>query len=93
MMTIFVMECVPSGLRGELTRWMLELRTGVFVGMITPMVRDRLWDRIIKKLGIGGCVMVFRADTEQGFAFEVAGEPSREIVDFDGLQLVRILTL
>ena len=43
-MVILILECVPSSLRGELTRWMLELKAGVFVGTMSAMVRDRLWE-------------------------------------------------
>jgi CRISPR-associated protein Cas2 len=41
-MVVLVLERVPVSLRGELTRWMLEIRSGVFVGTLTSVVRDRL---------------------------------------------------
>ena len=33
-MVVMILERVPPSLRGELTRWMLELRAGVFVGTL-----------------------------------------------------------
>ena len=40
---IMIPERVPQSLRGELTRWLLELKAGVFVGRVSAMVRERLW--------------------------------------------------
>jgi CRISPR-associated protein Cas2 len=44
-MVVLVLERVPVSLQGELTRWLLEPRAGVFVGNIPAGVRDRLWER------------------------------------------------
>ena len=34
-MTVLILERVPATLRGELSRWMIEPRTGVFVGKVS----------------------------------------------------------
>jgi hypothetical protein len=34
-----VLERALASLRGELNRWMLEIRSGVFVGILTQSVR------------------------------------------------------
>ena len=39
-MIVIALERVPVGLRGELSRWLLELRPGVFVGKVSALVRD-----------------------------------------------------
>ncbi len=72
-MTVVVLTAVPAGLRGHLTRWLLEIAPGVFVGTVTARVRSHLWDRITKYLGAGRAVMVHSANTEQGLTF-VGGE-------------------
>ena len=88
-MTVLVLVAVPPGLRGHLTRWLLEVSPGVFVGTVTARVREHLWQRVTKYLGEGGhAVMVHSARNEQGLAFRVAGGPW-EPVDQDGLTLVR----
>ena len=46
-MTVFVFDNAKPGLRGELNRWFLELKPGVFVGNVNARIRDLLWDRII----------------------------------------------
>lgn len=89
-MVVLILEKVSPSLRGELTRWMLEPRTGVFVGRISAMVREKLWERVCGSAGAGGVVLLHTADTEQGFAIRFYGSTSRSLVDFDGLSLIHI---
>ncbi len=89
-MVVIMLEKVPSSVRGELTRWMLELRPGVFVGNISALVRDKLWEVICLKLRGGAALLLHNADTEQGFTIRSSGDSSRIIQDFDGLLLTRI---
>lgn len=89
-MTVVVLERAPDRLRGALTRWFLELRTGVYVGTVSARVRDHLWEMIKGDLAGGAALMVHSARTEQGFAIRAHGDPSREVFDIDGLLLVRI---
>ncbi len=88
-MSVFLLERVPDSLRGELTRWLLEPKAGVFVGKVSGMVRDRLWERVCKGAKAGACVLIYASDTEQGYAIRTHGERTRELVDFEGLWLVR----
>ena len=89
-MIIIVLDRVSPSLRGELTRWLLELKTGMFVGRVSAVVRERLWDRACRGMGGGGGILVHAADNEQGFAVHYSGIPAREVRDFDGLQLVQV---
>ncbi len=89
-MIVMVLESVPTGLRGELTRWLIEPHPGVFVGHVSGMVRDRLWDKCCKGVKSGGVVQIWTTNTEQRFQMRSYGQTRREIVDFDGLQLIRI---
>lgn len=89
-MVILVLERVPPGLRGELTRWMLEPKSGVFVGTPSAMVRDKLWERICGNTRGGAGMMIYSSDTEQGYAFRLHGDTSRTIVNLEGLSLVRV---
>ncbi|GAB4326178.1 MAG: hypothetical protein Kow0069_32530 [Promethearchaeota archaeon] len=82
-------ENLPPGIRGELNRWFLEVKAGVFVGKVTARVRERLWTKICRSATRGGCVLVKAAQNEQGFDFALFGDTSRQVVDFDGLRLVR----
>ena len=84
-----VLESAPASVRGELTRWMLELHPGVFVGNISALVREKLWQEVCGKLNGGAGILVHNAANEQGFAIRFWGSPSRIIEDFEGLLLVR----
>lgn len=89
-MTVMILEKVSASVRGELTRWLLEPKTGVFVGRVSAMVRDRLWERVQANAGTGGAVLVHQADSEQGFVVKMAGQTTRAVEDFEGLLLIRI---
>lgn len=89
-MVVMILERVPPGLRGELTRWFLEPKAGVFVGKVSARVRDKLWDKACVKAGGGGCLMIHTSDTEQGYRIRSWGKTARSIEDFEGLFLVRV---
>ena len=87
-MVVFLMEKVSVALRGELTRWMLELKSGVFVGNISALVREKLWEMICQKLKCGAAMLLHSAANEQGYKIRTFGDTTRKIKDFDGLQLI-----
>lgn len=89
-MTVLVVEAVPPGLRGQLTRWFLELRAGVFIGTLDARVRGLVWDRVCKQVRKGNAVMAWAANNEQGFELLSHGKNRREIIDMDGLLLMRV---
>ncbi|MFR4973314.1 MAG: type I-E CRISPR-associated endoribonuclease Cas2e [Butyricicoccus pullicaecorum] len=89
-MTVIVMECAPESVRGELTRWFLELKPGVFVGNVNVRIRELLWKRICETDAATGSVMVFSASNEQGFEMKVFGDPKRKVIDFEGIQLITV---
>lgn len=89
-MVVMILEKVPVSLRGELTRWLIEARPGTFVGHVNAMVRDRLWEKCCQKMRAGGVLQVWSTNTEQRFLMRACGDTQREIVEFDGLQLIRL---
>lgn len=88
-MVVFILENVRSSLRGELSRWLFEVKTGVFTGKVSALVRDELWQLIEHQLGKGSAVMVYPMNNEQGFSAKTLGNPSRLLVDIEGLLLIR----
>lgn len=87
-MIVILVERAPVSLRGELTRWLLEPKAGVFVGRVSAMVRDRLWQKTCEKVKNGACMMIWRTNNEQGFKIDFWSQPSRVVTDWDGLQLI-----
>lgn len=89
-MVVIIVERVSVTLRGDLTRWMLELRPGVFVGKLNARVRDHVWERVCGKMRGGAALLVHTAKNEQGFAVRFWGSPKRWPVDLEGLTLIQI---
>jgi CRISPR-associated protein Cas2 len=87
-MTVVILTAVPPGLRGHLTRWLLEISPGVFVGHVSKRVREHMWERIVEFVSDGRALMVHSARGEQRLAFEVHGHDWVP-VDHDGITLMR----
>ncbi|MHB1295315.1 MAG: type I-E CRISPR-associated endoribonuclease Cas2e [Anaerolineae bacterium] len=88
-----VLEKVPLSLRGELTRWLIEVNTGIFVGDVNAMVRDRLWIKCTSGRRKGSVIQAWSTNREQGFDVRAMGLTDREVVDYDGLKLMRKLVV
>lgn len=85
-----ILEKVPVSLRGELSRWMLEPKSGVFVGAPNALVRDRLWAKCCKACRDGGVIQIWSTNNEQRFAIRLFGDTRRLVLDFEGLQLIAV---
>jgi CRISPR-associated protein Cas2 len=85
--TVVILIAAPEGLRGHLTRWMVEVAAGVFVGSVSARVRDRLWELLADRIGDGQAVMVEPASNEQRWAVRTAGPDRWYPVDYDGVIL------
>lgn len=70
-MTVIVLSDCPPKLRGDLTKWLLEISTGVYVGKVSARVRDELWLRVCDNLKSGRASMVYSTNNEQGMDFRV----------------------
>lgn len=87
-MTILILERVPTSLRGELTRWLLEPKAGVFLGNVSAMVRDKLWQKACENAKEGACMLIYTTNNEQGFRFDFWNNTTRHVHDWEGLQLI-----
>lgn len=87
-MVVLVVTAVPSGLRGFLTRWLLEIAPGVFVGRVSKRIREALWQRVLELCKDGRAILVFQSDNEQKLDFLVHRH-DWEVVDVDGVSLIR----
>lgn len=86
-MIVLVLTACPPGLRGYLTRWLLEISAGVFVGKVSKRVRELMWERTVEMVRSGRAIMVFSARNEQGLSFLVHGHHWSPI-DVDGITLM-----
>ena len=91
---MIVTRDVEDRYRGFLTSVMLEIAPGVYVSpRLSAAVRERVWQVLAdwwSTLGRGSIVMVWREKSASGeLAIEMLGEPPKEIVDADGILLVK----
>ncbi|MGP4088309.1 type I-E CRISPR-associated endoribonuclease Cas2e [Streptomyces sp. KR55] len=87
-MTVIVLTNCPPGLRGFLTRWLLEISAGVFIGNPSARVRDALWDEVRQYAGQGRALLAHTTNNEQSFTFRTH-DHAWHPVDHEGLTLIR----
>lgn len=84
---------LPKHVSGYLSRFLVQVDTGVYVGNVSRRVRDNLWERCAGAIGDGSLMMVNSdSSREQGFAVNTMGPNRRVIRDFDGLLLPEFLS-
>ena len=93
-MAMVVTRNVEDRYRGFLTSIMLEIAPGVYVAPdLSVGVRTRLWDVLAGwwgQLRNGSIVIVWRDTQAVGdLRMEMLGDPPKEIVDADGVLLVK----
>jgi CRISPR-associated protein Cas2 len=87
-MTVVILIAAPPGLRGHLTRWMVEASAGVFIGNPNARLRDRLWETLQNRVADGHAIMIEPAHNEQRWAVRTAGTARWSPIDIDGLILM-----
>ena len=87
--TVITLSKVPSSLRGDLTKWLQEVASGVYVGNLNTKVREKIWDRVKDNLKDGEATISYYYRNEIGYKFETING-DREVLDSEGLPLVLI---
>lgn len=86
-MMVLTLTACPQALRGHLTRWLLEVSPGVYVGNVTARVRDLLWQETVGNIGGGRAILVYSANNEQRLAFRTHNNDWQP-TDYDGITLM-----
>ena len=86
-LTIITLSKVKNSLRGDLTKWMQEIDTGVYVGNFNSKVRENLWQRIINDIGDGSATMSYSYRNELGYDFKTYNT-DRKVIYKDSIPLV-----
>lgn len=87
--TVITLKSVPMSLRGDLTKWMQEIATGVYVGNFNTRVREQLWKRVCESVGEGEATMSYSFRNELGYNFQTVNA-QREVIESDGIPLIMI---
>lgn len=86
-MIVIILEKVSPSLRGELSRWLIEPKPGVFIGHVSALVREKLWEKCCKGARGGGVVQAWSTNNEQHFSMRTYGRTKRMVMEIDGMQL------
>lgn len=86
-MIVLVITSCPAGLRGDLSKWLIELTPGVFVGRPSARIRDLLWERTVELCKDGRALLVYSAANEQGLEFRTHRHHWQP-TDFEGVTLM-----
>lgn len=79
-------------IRGLMKLWLIEPKPGVFVGQITPKVRDFLWNELRNNQSkFNGALLIYSSNNEQGYDIQLMGKLKRTVVDNDGLKLIKYI--
>lgn len=90
-LTVITLKKAPVSLRGDLTKWMQEVDTGVYVGNFSTRIREKLWARIMEACKDGDACMCFSSNNEIGYKICLS-DSNREVIDLDGIPIVRLLS-
>jgi len=85
-----VLEAVPPSLRGELSRWLTPVCIGVYVGKVSTLVRDKLWERAVAKAGTGRIIQAWSQSGEPGYGLRAHGLTNSTLVDLEGLPMIAV---
>lgn len=87
MIVVVLISSCPPSLRGDLTKWIIEVDTGVYVGRVTARVKEMLWERIVHSSEGGRAIIISTVGNEQHFEIKVHNSNLKP-VDFDGITLM-----
>lgn len=91
-MVVLILNKAPSGLKGEISNWLIELQSGVFVGNLSSVVRQQVWQRVcfVADGKDMSATLVYRdPKCSQKYSIMMVGDTQRTLKDCDGLVLVQ----
>ncbi len=86
-LTVITLKNSPPSLRGDLTKWMQEISTGVYVGNFSTRIREELWKRVVDSVGTGEATMSYAYRNEIGYRF-ATHNATKIPIDYEGIPLV-----
>lgn len=59
------------------------------MGNVNRRISDLLWNRFCGEATCRGCLRLESAKNEQGYRIDMYGNPRRQVVDYEGIRLIR----
>jgi CRISPR-associated protein Cas2 len=90
MIAMFKLTAVPQSVTGYLSRYLMELESGLYVGTTTRALAEHLWDQVVAYSGDGYAVAMFSGGSELGMTLRTHNHPTLTILDNFGAPLAAI---
>ena len=87
-MIVVILISAPEAVKGFTSRYLIEVSAGVFAGTLNRRVRDSLWDFITTNIKRGQALLMHTKNNAQGYQILSVNFTKREVVEYDGLQLL-----
>lgn len=88
-MLVVLADSLPPAVRGRMKLWFVEPRPNVFVSGVKDAVADGVVDYLYKHCTVDSGLLIFQRITKSpGYKIRWLGTPKKNIMEFDGLQLV-----
>jgi CRISPR-associated protein Cas2 len=89
-MLVVLANELPPAVRGRMKLWFVEPRPNVFVSGINDAVADSVVEYLHQYCPVQSGVMIFqKINKVPGYKIRGIGLPGREIIHFNGLQLIQ----
>lgn len=88
-LTLITLKKTPPSLRGDLSKWMQEIATGVYVGNFNSKIREKIWERVKENVKEGEATISYAVRNEIGYQFDT-WQTAQKVIDGDGIPLVYI---
>lgn len=92
-MVIFILILGPESTKGVLSRYLMEISSGVFIGNIKANIREELWDFARDNMGKGSLIMAYSDNSIMGHQIRTQNINRRSIKSLDGVDLIYIENL
>lgn len=87
MLCVLKTEAIPNYLDGYISRYLTEIRSGLYLGTLSARTIDHLWDTILLNVEAGDAVLITPTRTELGFVLRDTPHRRWGTQDYDGIIL------
>lgn len=89
-MLVVIADFLPAAVRGRMKLWFIEPRPNIFISGVKDSVADEVVEFLHKHCPLESGLMIFqRSNRVPGYKIKWLGVPKKNIVQYDGLQLVQ----
>jgi len=88
-MLVVIANHIPPAVRGRMKLWFVEPKPNVFISGINDSVADSVVDYLFSHCPMSSGLIIFQKQKRApGFKIRSSGVTDREIINFNGLQLI-----